>query len=212
MFPVKHAKDSLVRAAAWSGFSLTERQLESLETLARWLVDEAIPAGGIGPDEADRIIDRHVADSLVFGAGWRDAPPSDLVDVGSGVGLPGIPLAVAFPETAVTLLERSQRRTDLAARSIRILGLGNVTAVRGEIATHQNRYAAATFRGSLTPAAAVVAARHLLVPGGTAVIGIRRGPDPGEIPEAGPGERFEVLRTADGVLDSPAWNLRMTTT
>ncbi len=211
MFHGKHAEEPLQRAAAWAGVSLSPYQLGLLVTYAEWLISEAIPAGGLGPAEADRIIDRHVADSLVFGAGWVEAP-ENLVDVGSGAGLPGIPLAVAFPEMAVTLLDRSQRRTDLAGRVVRILGLDNVDAVQDDAQNHPYRYAGATFRGSLPATEAMVIARNLLESGGVAVIGLRRGADPGALPETERGEALRVLQTPDGVLDSPAWHLRMTVT
>ncbi len=212
MFPVKHVEEALQRAAGWAGLRLAPEQLDRLTTYADWLIVEALPAGGVGPEETDRIVDRHVADSLVFAVGWAGGHPEALIDVGSGVGLPGIPLAIAFPEASVRLLDRSQRRIDLAARASRILGLSNVEAVRGEIEGHPHRYDGATFRGSLKPAVAVAAARRLLVPGGTAVIGLSRGDRPDAVPETGPGVDVAVLETPDGVLDSPAWILRMTAT
>ena len=201
--------DALQRAAEWAGTTLDAQQLRSLVAYADWLIEEAIPAGGLGPDEAERIFDRHVADSLVFGAGWNQSPAT-LIDVGSGVGLPGIPLAIAAPEISVTLLDRSQRRTDLARRAIRILALEGVSVVTGDADNHYERYTAAVFRASYPPDRALAAAGRLLEPNGVAVIGLRRGQEPPSIPEATPDTEIEILKTDEGVLDSPAWHLRMT--
>ena len=199
----------LRRAAEWAGTSLDAEQLASLVSYADWLIEEAIPVGGIGPDEANRIFDRHVADSLVFAAGWLESPAT-LIDVGSGVGLPGIPLAIAAPETSVTLLDRSQRQTDLARRAIRILALEEVSVVTGDAAHHHQRYKAAVFRASYPADQALAVAVRLLEPNGVAVIGLHRGPSRPTIPDAIPDTKIEILETNEGILDSPAWLLRMT--
>ena len=210
---MKHDPAVLHRAAEWAGNMLSLDQVDHLTSYADWLVAEAIPASAVGPEEGPRILDRHVADSLVFGAAWGDEPPSTLVDVGSGVGLPGIPLAIAHPVTTVTLLDRSQGRTDLAQRAVRILGLPNVDIVTEDVREHSSRYDAVTFRASLPAREAVEAARTLLEPAGIAVIGLHRGDRTPENPaEAGPGESLQVVKTPNGILDSTAWHLRMTVT
>ncbi len=210
MFPVKHTESALRRAAGWAGVELSVDQLALLTRYAEWLVAEAVPAGGVGPAEGARIIDRHVADSLVFGIGWVDNVPATLIDVGSGVGLPGIPLAIAYPGIAVTLLDRSARRTALAGRAVRILGLTNAVAVQGDVSHLTSRYGAATFRASLPIIDALDAARTTLDIGGTAVIGLSRSRPPAQTPTAEPGETIQLLETQEGILDSPAWLLRMT--
>ena len=211
MFPVKQSEGALLRASRWAGFDLTASQIDQLLRFASWLADEAIPAGGLGPDEADRIIDRHVADSLTFGAAW-DLPPASLIDVGSGVGLPGIPLAIALPETEVTLLDRSGRRTDLSARAIRVLRLTNAAAVQEEAREHRARYGAATARAALSPGEVAQTVRQLLEPGGVAMIGLRRGITEPELPETPADTAFRLVAVPDDVLDSPGWHLRMSAT
>jgi 16S rRNA G527 N7-methylase RsmG len=210
MFPVKHTESALRRAAGWAGVELSVDQLALLNRYAEWLVADAIPAGGVGPAEGARIIDRHVADSLVFGIGWVDNVPATLIDVGSGVGLPGIPLAIAYPGIAVTLLDRSERRTALAGRALRILSLTNAVAVQGDVSHLTSRYGAATFRASLPIIDALDAARTTLGIGGTAVIGLSRSRPPAQTPTAERGETIQLLETPEGILDSPAWHLRMT--
>ena len=204
---MKHDEKALQRAALFTGVSLTVEQLDSLSAYGEWLIAEAIPAGGLGPAEAERIVDRHLADSLVF-AQW-DLAPQTLLDLGSGVGLPGIPLAIAHPRVSVTLLDRSQRRTDLAKRAVRILGL-DVAVVCEPWEAHRARYDVVTVRAALGAEPAVDASLQLLGRGGVAVIGLSRGSRPPTLSEPPGGVVVELLETPDGVLDSPAWHLRMT--
>lgn len=118
------------------GWPIATEQLALLQRFGDFLAAEALPAGGIGPNEADRIDERHLVDSLLFAAGWdRIDPPRRLVDLGSGVGLPGIPLAILWPASRVTLIDKGGRRTDLARRAVRILALSNVEVVQAEAAT-----------------------------------------------------------------------------
>lgn len=222
------AEETFDRLERWIGRELAHAQRTQLLRYADWLVDEAAPAGGIGPHEAGRVLDRHIADSLAFAAGFPpggsgegstgDAPiaPRSLVDVGSGVGLPGIPLAIWFPTTEVTLLDRSARRTALARRAVRILGLENVSVVTGEIGDLVERYAVCAFRASLPIPDAAEVFRDLAEPAGLGLAGVSRTAGEPDVPPPPPGVTFELLsdrsterRDRDPVLDSPVWLLRM---
>jgi 16S rRNA (guanine527-N7)-methyltransferase len=75
--------------------------------------------------------------------------PSDstVVDVGSGAGLPGIPLAIARPDLRVTLLEPLLRRATFLSQAAEELGLGGrVTVVRGRAEEQTSTYDVATCR------------------------------------------------------------------
>ena len=153
---------------------MRSHQWEQLQTLAEWLKDEAVVAGGLGPNEGFRVWTRHLADSLAFAFAWRDlTPPAGLLDMGSGVGLPGIPLAVLWPDTAVTLLDRSGRRVDLARRATRLLNLANVEVHEGEVDGQRPGWEAVVSRAVFAPEQALKAANTLLAPSGIAVIGLR---------------------------------------
>jgi len=75
---------------------------------AELLVTQGVVAGVIGPREIDRVWDRHIRNSLAVSP--YVARDARVVDLGSGAGLPGIPLALARPDLAVTLLEPMARR------------------------------------------------------------------------------------------------------
>jgi 16S rRNA (guanine527-N7)-methyltransferase len=95
---------------------------------AEMLAGPGIDRGVIGPHEADRLWDRHLVNSAVIGelvpAGCR------VLDVGSGAGLPGIPLAIARPDLMVVLLEAMVRRVVWLQEVIAELGLA-VSVHRG---------------------------------------------------------------------------------
>nr|WP_225733034.1 16S rRNA (guanine(527)-N(7))-methyltransferase RsmG [Corynebacterium sp. 319] len=101
---------------------LAVRYAELLETVAT-------ERGLIGPREVPRIWDRHILNSAVLSeaidAGLR------VIDVGSGAGLPGIPLAIARPDLTVQLLEPLLRRTTFLNEVVAELGLDNVEVIRG---------------------------------------------------------------------------------
>ena len=135
---MKHPRAALASVATWLGIELDAAQVGLLVSYADWLVTEAATSGAIGPAEPDRIWDRHVLDALTFGHGLAGA--ASVIDVGTGAGLPGIPLAIAFPHTEVTLLDRSTSRTDALHRIARILGIP-VRVVTADVRDHDGRYA-----------------------------------------------------------------------
>lgn len=193
------------QAAQWAGWSLDAEARSLLARLGDWLREEALPAGGLGPSEANRIEDRHLADSLLFARGWPPpTPPARLVDLGSGVGLPGLPLAILWRETEVTLLDRSGRRVDLARRAIRVLGLSNVEARQADAGRWSGVAEMVVARAAAPPERVREWGMGILVPGGVLVIGGSRR----ERPEPGPGET--VIETGPGILDRTVW-LRMIT-
>lgn len=152
---------------------MDEKQIRNLEEFAAWLREEALPAGLIGPQEEKRLWGRHIADSLVFAVGWKTVPGT-VTDVGTGAGLPGVPLAVLWPECRVVLVERSQRRADLVSRLIRILSLGNLE-VRVAEADQLEASAGMVMRAVLRPQQAVELCGRLLLPAGRAVLGWPKG-------------------------------------
>ncbi len=162
--------------AAWAGWDLDEAQCRRLERYAEWLVQEALPAGLVGPGEANRIWSRHIADSLAFAVGWQESP-QELVDVGSGAGLPGVPLAVLWPRSLVRLTDRSTTRVDHLRRVKALMGLTNVVAEVAE-ADRLGGAMAVVARAVLPPERALETAARLLEPGGRAVLGWTRAATP----------------------------------
>lgn len=100
------------------------------QAYADLLCNEGIEWGLIGPREGTKVWSRHVAHCALLAA----ALPADrsLIDVGSGAGLPGLPLAIARPDLRVTLLEPLARRTRFLDLVVERLGLTNVEVLQAK--------------------------------------------------------------------------------
>lgn len=96
--------------------------------LAALLERYGVERGLIGPREVDRIWERHLLNSAVIGELIPEG--ARVIDVGSGGGFPGIPLAIARPDLDVVLVEPMARRTEWLTEVTETLGL-DVEVVRG---------------------------------------------------------------------------------
>lgn len=187
--------------ARFIGFPLDDRQVEKLTVYRDWLRDEAIPAGGLGPAEAARLDSRHIVDSLLF-ATPIDSPPKDIVDLGTGVGLPGIPLAILFSGSQVCLIDRSQKRLDLAKRATRVLKLDNVDTVQMDLTSIQTQYPVIVSRATAPREELAARFKNLLQTGGIGVVG-------GSWERRPETTSWEVLEIPAEILDRTVWLLIM---
>jgi 16S rRNA (guanine527-N7)-methyltransferase len=109
--------------------SLTEHDAGLLEHA----YTEAIRLGFLGPREQDRLWERHLDDALGLAVIRQPKPQERWADLGSGAGLPGLPLAVAYPASSFTLIDAQRRRLDWVAVTAAALGLANVTVVHARL-------------------------------------------------------------------------------
>ncbi|MEQ4195532.1 16S rRNA (guanine(527)-N(7))-methyltransferase RsmG [Streptomyces sp. YIM 103828] len=96
---------------------------------AELLADAGVRRGLIGPREVPRLWERHLLNCAVLSEAIEEGV--SVCDVGSGAGLPGIPLALVRPDLTITLLEPLLRRTTFLTEVVELLGLDHVTVVRG---------------------------------------------------------------------------------
>ncbi|BBC34692.1 Ribosomal RNA small subunit methyltransferase G [Streptomyces graminofaciens] len=96
---------------------------------AELLAEAGVQRGLIGPREVPRLWERHLLNCAVL----SEVVPEGVTvcDVGSGAGLPGIPLALVREDLKITLLEPLLRRTNFLNEVVELLGLDHVTVVRG---------------------------------------------------------------------------------
>jgi 16S rRNA (guanine527-N7)-methyltransferase len=123
-----------VKHEGWGqlGSLIPPDRLGLLDAYLRLLAERAVPLGMIGPSDASRLRVRHVADSL-RAVGLFLESDTTAVDLGSGAGLPGIPLAVALPAVVFTLVESRKRRAAFLELAIQTLGLENATVFAGRV-------------------------------------------------------------------------------
>ena len=112
--------------------SLRSVQIEALERhyelLVRW--NRTLNLTSI--DSEERIVERHYCESL-FLASQLERKPLSIVDVGSGAGFPGIPVAVLRPDCTVTLIESHQRKAVFLREATRRAKNIKVLAARAEV-------------------------------------------------------------------------------
>ena len=103
-------------------------QIDKARAFAQKLANDSDDLGLLGPRELDKLWSRHILNSAVVA---ETVKAGDLVaDVGSGAGLPGIPMAIALPEANFVLIEPMERRSNWMLEVIEELGLTNVEVRR----------------------------------------------------------------------------------
>jgi 16S rRNA (guanine527-N7)-methyltransferase len=161
-------KDLLGRGLAALGLE-AEGQLAA--SLARYGEEIELwnPAYGLVGAEGDELVIKHLLDSLAPLSAIQDLlsgiaaarapeaaegplaaalapPPLRLADLGTGAGLPGIPLALALPGLRVTLVERMGKRVRFLENERSVLGLSNVVIQEREVERAEGRFEIITFR------------------------------------------------------------------
>ena len=182
---------------------------------AELLIRDGDMLGLIGPRELPKLWTRHILNSAVVAEFVKAG--QKVADVGSGAGLPGIPMAIVRPDATFILIEPMERRaTWLAEVAIPEIGLTNIQVLRGraEEAPLAN-YDVATARAVSALPKLLRMLVPLVVPGGQilALKGSRAGE---EIEESRPLARrmkiadFEVLVAGEETLDEPTTVVRVT--
>ena len=129
------------------------------------LATDGTTRGLIGPREVDRLWSRHVVNSV----GVANLIPQgvSVLDVGSGAGLPGIPLALARPDLSITLLEPLLRRSTFLSEVVEALDLcDQVTVVRGRAEELRDLFDVVTARAVAPLDRLIGWTKHLFLPDG----------------------------------------------
>lgn len=166
MFHVKH--EGWNAAAAAVGVSVDDRAAARLDAYEQLLRERAIPMGMIAPDDASRLRERHILDGL-RGAPLLPEGAVSAVDLGSGAGIPGVPIAIALPGLAVTLAEARRNRAALLELVVDELDLALVRVHAGRAEDLDADFDVVLARAFADPRQTWRAARRLLRPGGCLV-------------------------------------------
>jgi len=142
--------------------AFAEPLLAYLALLARWNRTYNLTAIR---DPREMVV-RHLLDSLAM---RPYIERGTLADLGTGPGLPGIPLAITRPQLEVTLVESNGKKARFMREAVRQLGLGNarVAESRAEALDEPGAYEHLTARAMDTLAGIIEVGGHLLRPGGT---------------------------------------------
>ena len=157
-----------------------EKLLAYLDLLYKWNRVYSLTA----LKEDDQAVSHHLLDSLSI---LPFVPTGNLLDVGSGGGTPGIPLAIARPELAVTLLDSNTKKAAFLRQAAIEVGLNNIAVHSGRVEQYHpdTGFAAITSRAFAELADFVSLSKHLLAPGGRwlAMKGVRPEEEMAHLPD-----------------------------
>jgi 16S rRNA (guanine527-N7)-methyltransferase len=162
----------------------------------------------VSPGDLARFRTRHIEDSLKAVPLLSSAPPGPAIDVGSGSGVPGIPLALAEPSRHWRLMEPRAKRAAFLEEAVRTLGLDcEVLRTRAEAAGRDpslaGTHALATARALARPAEAFATIMPLVARGGVGIVWIgaaARAPSGADVPTPG----LATMRAASGEMEENA--------
>jgi len=168
---------------------LAGRLLDYLALLDRWNRTYNLTA----VRDPHEMLGRHVLDSLAM---WPHVSDGPLADLGTGPGLPGIPLAMARPGLQVSLVESNGKKARFLREAVRSLGLDNARVLesRAEHVAEPGAYGQITARAMDTLAGILAVGGHLLAPGGRLLAMKGQRPD-AEIAALPPGWRVESVQS-----------------
>lgn len=136
-----------------------EQLLDYVELLVRWNATYNLTAVR---DPLD-MITRHLLDCLAVAPYVQG---DNLADLGSGAGLPGIPLAILAPAREHVLIDSNGKKTRFLREAVRALGLNNVRVEQARVEDARGQFDCITSRAFATLKDMLVLGGHLLAPGG----------------------------------------------
>jgi 16S rRNA (guanine527-N7)-methyltransferase len=153
-----------------SGLTLTEGQYKKLWQYHTLLREKNSAYDLTRIYQFDSMVQKHYVDSILPASllGWR--LPSPLLDIGTGAGLPGIPLKIVCPETYIILAEGRHRRLRFLQEAVETLGLKGIEIHGGKIYAAYDRPVQGIITRAVEPMGTTLArVRRCLIPGGQVI-------------------------------------------
>jgi len=181
--------------------------LERAIAYAEALVEDSDQLGLLGPRELPKLWSRHILNSAVVAELLSSG--ESVADVGSGAGLPGIPMAIARPDVHFVLIEPMERRANWLQQQVVQLGLDNVDVLRARAEeVGRSDFDVVTARAVSALPKLLRMTVDLIRPGGR-LIALKGERAQAEIDEAKPLSKklrlksFEIVYTGDAILSEP---------
>ena len=120
--------------------NMTVRQHDQFAALQELYNDWNAKINVISRKDIDNLYPHHVLHSLGIAKVIQFSPATTVLDVGTGGGFPGIPLAILFPECRFHLIDRIGKKVKVAQEVAQNIGLENVTFAHCSVEENKNRY------------------------------------------------------------------------
>jgi 16S rRNA (guanine527-N7)-methyltransferase len=132
--------------------ALSEKQYAQIEQLAPLYQTWNAQINVVSRQDIDNLLERHILHSLAIAKVIQFKPGSHVLDLGTGGGFPGIPLAILFPETQFVLIDGTGKKIRVVQQVAEAVGLENVEAlhVRGEELKRSGQFDFVVTRGVAT--------------------------------------------------------------
>ncbi|MHB9030215.1 MAG: 16S rRNA (guanine(527)-N(7))-methyltransferase RsmG [Candidatus Latescibacterota bacterium] len=155
------------------GLSLSTQSLSLFQRYAELLSSWNTRMNLVSSRDMERFVEYHLLDSLKIVSVFDFPSVSRMLDFGSGAGLPGIPLAIVFPASHITLLDSREKRVRFLEEAIRSLPLPNASVLRSRIEDIPSSFSGAfevvTTRATVCLSDFFHLASPLLSPGGSLI-------------------------------------------
>lgn len=128
------------------GITLTPRQIAAFAHYEQELLAWNEHTNLTAIRDVPGIRTKHFLDSLTCALAWKNTPPARLIDIGTGAGMPGIPLKILYPRMKLTLVESIGKKIEFCRHIVTTLGLENVTLLTaraeelGQDKIHREQY------------------------------------------------------------------------
>jgi 16S rRNA (guanine527-N7)-methyltransferase len=119
---------------------LSGKQREQFEKLGPLYADWNSKINVISRKDIDNLYTNHILHSLAIAKFLQPAPGTTFLDMGTGGGFPGIPLAIMYPECRFHLIDRIGKKIKVAQAIAEAIGLTNVTFQHGDIGECRQKY------------------------------------------------------------------------
>lgn len=125
---------------------LSGRQVAALSAYEKELLEWNQKFNLTAIRDVESIRTKHFLDSFSCVLAWRNSPPQQMIDVGTGAGFPGIPLKLLYPNLKLTLVESVGKKVMFCQHIVRALGLEQVDVIQaraedlGQDRKHRERY------------------------------------------------------------------------
>ncbi len=166
-------RSELYHGALRYGLTLDENALRSFEQYTALVADWNTRVNLVSGRDLERFLRYHLLDSLKTACCFDFRKTENVLDFGSGAGLPGIPLAIAFPHLAISLVDSRQKRCIFLEEAVQALGFHRVSVHWSRLeefdVSRDGSFDAVTTRGTVALASFFTDAARFLRPGGTLI-------------------------------------------